>query len=153
MFQRKLDVDILVYGNTHHYDAFEMDGKLFINPGTATGAFSTTSPYSFSPFLLFFSFFFFLYSFSLPSFLFFSSFFSCLIYCYVFREKTQPSFMVMIVQKTKVSCFIYKADENGNVFLFSSCLLVFLTFHNLCSRIYHVVEYRFLIPLHSDTPC
>ena len=73
MLQRRMDVDILVFGNTHHYDAFEMDGKLFINPGTATGAFSTTSP-----------------------------------------EKAQPSFMVMIVQKTKVSCFIYKADENGN---------------------------------------
>ena len=40
MHQRKLDVDILVYGHTHAPKTFEFDGKLFVNPGTITGAYS-----------------------------------------------------------------------------------------------------------------
>ncbi|KAG9511238.1 Vacuolar protein sorting-associated protein 29 [Fragariocoptes setiger] len=41
LLQRQLDVDILITGHTHKYEAFETkDGKLFINPGSATGAFS-----------------------------------------------------------------------------------------------------------------
>eukprot|EP01006_Ploeotia_vitrea_P045428 TRINITY_DN66941_c2_g11_i1.p1 TRINITY_DN66941_c2_g11~~TRINITY_DN66941_c2_g11_i1.p1 ORF type:complete len:184 (-),score=21.48 TRINITY_DN66941_c2_g11_i1:98-649(-) len=40
MWQRKLDVDVLIYGGTHQYKTFEFEGKLFINPGSITGAFS-----------------------------------------------------------------------------------------------------------------
>ena len=44
MVQRKLDVDILITGHTHQFAAFEYEGKLFINPGTATGAYSALNP-------------------------------------------------------------------------------------------------------------
>jgi len=71
MLQRRLDVDIVVYGGTHQFEAFEREGKLFINPGSATGAFST------------------------------------------FCSDPQPSFVVMNFQKTKVVCYIYKADFEG----------------------------------------
>lgn len=37
---RKLDVDILVSGATHKFEAFEFEGRFFINPGSATGAFT-----------------------------------------------------------------------------------------------------------------
>ncbi|SGY99625.1 BQ5605_C034g11294 [Microbotryum silenes-dioicae] len=37
---RKLDVDVLISGATHRFEAFEYDGRFFINPGSATGAFS-----------------------------------------------------------------------------------------------------------------
>eukprot|EP01094_Clydonella_sp_ATCC50884_P004375 TRINITY_DN133_c0_g1_i1.p1 TRINITY_DN133_c0_g1~~TRINITY_DN133_c0_g1_i1.p1 ORF type:complete len:184 (-),score=64.42 TRINITY_DN133_c0_g1_i1:338-889(-) len=40
MLQRQLDVDILVTGHTHRFDTFEMDGHFFVNPGSATGAYS-----------------------------------------------------------------------------------------------------------------
>ena len=38
--QRQLDCDILITGHTHQFSAYEAEGKLFINPGSATGAFS-----------------------------------------------------------------------------------------------------------------
>lgn len=38
--QRQLDCDILISGHTHTFSAYEAEGKLFINPGSATGAFS-----------------------------------------------------------------------------------------------------------------
>ncbi|BGP26546.1 vacuolar protein sorting protein [Rhodotorula toruloides] len=37
---RKMDVDVLVSGGTHRFEAFESDGRFFLNPGSATGAFS-----------------------------------------------------------------------------------------------------------------
>ncbi|RAL61334.1 hypothetical protein DID88_009470 [Monilinia fructigena] len=37
----KLDVDVLCWGGTHKFDAFELDNKFFINPGSATGAMTT----------------------------------------------------------------------------------------------------------------
>merc|ERR1712137_796234 len=40
MLQREMDVDILISGHTHRYEAFELNGKFFINPGSATGAYS-----------------------------------------------------------------------------------------------------------------
>ena len=40
MIQRKLDVDILISGNTHASKTFEFDGRLFVNPGSITGAYS-----------------------------------------------------------------------------------------------------------------
>ncbi|KAK0747611.1 Metallo-dependent phosphatase-like protein [Apiosordaria backusii] len=36
----KLDVDVLCWGGTHKFECFEYMDKFFINPGTATGAFS-----------------------------------------------------------------------------------------------------------------
>lgn len=37
----KLDVDVLCSGGTHRFDAFEYMDKFFVNPGSATGAYST----------------------------------------------------------------------------------------------------------------
>ncbi|EER31517.1 conserved hypothetical protein [Candida tropicalis MYA-3404] len=41
---RELDVDVLIWGGTHKVEAYTLDGKFFINPGSATGAFSFDSP-------------------------------------------------------------------------------------------------------------
>ncbi|KAI5477531.1 hypothetical protein MNV49_006119 [Pseudohyphozyma bogoriensis] len=44
---RKMDVDVLITGGTHRFEAFEYDSRFFVNPGSATGAFSphwTPSP-------------------------------------------------------------------------------------------------------------
>lgn len=38
---RQMDVDILLWGGTHRFEAFEMEGRFFVNPGSATGAMST----------------------------------------------------------------------------------------------------------------
>lgn len=40
MLQRKLDVDILITGHTHKFEAYKYEDKFFINPGSATGAYS-----------------------------------------------------------------------------------------------------------------
>ncbi|KFQ29651.1 Vacuolar protein sorting-associated protein 29, partial [Merops nubicus] len=40
LLQRQLDVDILISGHTHKSEVFEHEKKLYINPGTATGAYS-----------------------------------------------------------------------------------------------------------------
>ncbi|KAK6825676.1 MJ0936 family phosphodiesterase [Apiospora arundinis] len=37
----KLDVDVLCWGGTHRFDAFEYMDKFFVNPGSATGAYTT----------------------------------------------------------------------------------------------------------------
>ncbi|KAG9243827.1 vacuolar protein sorting-associated protein [Calycina marina] len=37
----KLDVDVLCYGGTHRFDAYEYENKFFVNPGSATGAITT----------------------------------------------------------------------------------------------------------------
>ncbi|KAJ8120299.1 hypothetical protein ONZ43_g2958 [Nemania bipapillata] len=39
--QNKLDVDVLCWGGTHRFDAFEYMDKFFVNPGSATGAYTT----------------------------------------------------------------------------------------------------------------
>ncbi|KAL6453941.1 LOW QUALITY PROTEIN: VPS29 Vacuolar protein sorting-associated protein 29 [Candida maltosa Xu316] len=41
---RELDVDVLIWGGTHKVEAYTLDGKFFINPGSATGAFNFDSP-------------------------------------------------------------------------------------------------------------
>lgn len=38
---RQMDVDVLLWGGTHRFEAYEMEGKFFVNPGSATGALST----------------------------------------------------------------------------------------------------------------
>ncbi|XP_054167456.1 vacuolar protein sorting-associated protein 29 [Oppia nitens] len=40
LIQRQLDVDILITGHTHKFEAYESDGKFYINPGSATGAYT-----------------------------------------------------------------------------------------------------------------
>jgi len=35
---RQLDVDILITGHTHKFEAYEHEGRFFINPGSVTGA-------------------------------------------------------------------------------------------------------------------
>lgn len=40
MLQRQLDVDILITGHTHRFKAYKHQGRLVINPGSATGAYS-----------------------------------------------------------------------------------------------------------------
>ncbi len=39
---RQMDVDVLLWGGTHKFEAYEMEGKFFVNPGSATGAMTTT---------------------------------------------------------------------------------------------------------------
>jgi len=39
ILQRQLDVDILITGHTHKFEAYEHENKFYINPGSATGAF------------------------------------------------------------------------------------------------------------------
>ena len=38
---REMDVDVLIWGGTNKVEAYTLDGKFFINPGSATGAFNT----------------------------------------------------------------------------------------------------------------
>ncbi|ODV62059.1 retromer subunit VPS29 ASCRUDRAFT_45265 [Ascoidea rubescens DSM 1968] len=38
---RQMDCDILLWGGTHRVEAYTLDGKFFINPGSATGAYLT----------------------------------------------------------------------------------------------------------------
>ncbi|PWN35017.1 Metallo-dependent phosphatase [Meira miltonrushii] len=41
---RSMDVDILITGHTHKFDAFEKEQRFFVNPGSATGAWSSVWP-------------------------------------------------------------------------------------------------------------
>ncbi|EDO18889.1 hypothetical protein Kpol_1023p58 [Vanderwaltozyma polyspora DSM 70294] len=43
---RQLDVDILLWGGTHNVEAYTLEGKFFVNPGSCTGAFNTDWPIS-----------------------------------------------------------------------------------------------------------
>lgn len=35
-------MDVLLWAGTHRFEAYELEGKFFVNPGSATGAFSTS---------------------------------------------------------------------------------------------------------------
>lgn len=37
---RRLDCDVLLWAGTHRFEAYELEGKFFVNPGSATGAIS-----------------------------------------------------------------------------------------------------------------
>jgi vacuolar protein sorting-associated protein 29 len=41
MLQPQLDVDILITGHTHQFKAYKHEGGVIINPGSATGAYSS----------------------------------------------------------------------------------------------------------------
>lgn len=45
LLQRQLDVDILISGHTHKFEAFENENKFYINPGSATGAYNALERY------------------------------------------------------------------------------------------------------------
>lgn len=38
---RQMDVDVMLWGGTHRFEAYEMEGKFFVNPGSTTGALGT----------------------------------------------------------------------------------------------------------------
>jgi vacuolar protein sorting-associated protein 29 len=38
---RKMDVDVLILGHTHVFEAWESEGRFFVNPGSATGAYTS----------------------------------------------------------------------------------------------------------------
>lgn len=40
IYARQMDVDVLCWGGTCRFEAYEMEGKFFVNPGSATGAVS-----------------------------------------------------------------------------------------------------------------
>ncbi|KAJ5080613.1 vacuolar protein sorting-associated protein [Anaeramoeba ignava] len=42
IFQKKMGTDILIYGNTHESKVFKLEEKLYINPGSLTGAYHPT---------------------------------------------------------------------------------------------------------------
>lgn len=44
MLARQLDVDVLITGHGHQCTVREADSRLYIDPGSATGAFSMTGP-------------------------------------------------------------------------------------------------------------
>ena len=39
---RQMGVDVLFWGGTHKFEAYELEGKFFVNPGSATGAMTTS---------------------------------------------------------------------------------------------------------------
>lgn len=41
---RQLDVDIMLWGGTHNVEAYTLEGKFFVNPGSCTGAFNSDWP-------------------------------------------------------------------------------------------------------------
>ena len=47
-----MDVDVLVTGHTHAFEAYEYQKKFFINPGSATGSFSSVTEQVLKRFLL-----------------------------------------------------------------------------------------------------
>lgn len=50
--QRQLDVDIMITGHTHEFSTHEDAGKFFVNPGSATGAYSALNHESTPSFVL-----------------------------------------------------------------------------------------------------
>ena len=38
---RQMDVDVLMWGGTHRFEAYEMEGRFFVNPGSVTGSLGT----------------------------------------------------------------------------------------------------------------
>lgn len=42
---RQMNVDVLITGHTHTCKVFEKNGVFFVNPGSATGAFSLIEEY------------------------------------------------------------------------------------------------------------
>jgi vacuolar protein sorting-associated protein 29 len=51
-YARQLDVDVLISGHTHQLEIRKEDGRLFVNPGTVTGAESQFGGEPFPSFML-----------------------------------------------------------------------------------------------------
>jgi vacuolar protein sorting-associated protein 29 len=83
---------VFVWGGTHRFEALELEGRFFINPGSATGAI-TSGYWAEGYYLPFFSF-----ELSLTG----------------FREDPVPSFMLMDVQGMSLVLYIYTLD-NGQI--------------------------------------
>lgn len=49
---RQMDVDVLVSGNTHRFEAYEEQGRFFINPGSITGAMGSQEAQAIPSFVL-----------------------------------------------------------------------------------------------------
>lgn len=45
MLARQLDVDVLISGHTHECVTYQHEGRFYVNPGSATGAFSAIQRY------------------------------------------------------------------------------------------------------------
>lgn len=41
---RQLDVDVMLWGGTHNVEAYTLESKFFVNPGSCTGAFNSDWP-------------------------------------------------------------------------------------------------------------
>lgn len=52
ILQRKLDCDVLISGHSHKFEAYAYQGAFFLNPGSATGAYSATNGSSAPSFVL-----------------------------------------------------------------------------------------------------
>lgn len=52
ILQRKLDCDVLITGHTHQFAAYAYQGAFFLNPGSATGAYSALGSNSVPTFVL-----------------------------------------------------------------------------------------------------
>jgi vacuolar protein sorting-associated protein 29 len=46
---RELDVDVLISGHTHQVEVAEREGRFYVNPGSATGAFNSIAGSEFVP--------------------------------------------------------------------------------------------------------
>lgn len=55
LIQRQLDVDILIAGHTHKFEAYEHENKFYINPGSATGAYNALDRYVYVFYFLYFT--------------------------------------------------------------------------------------------------
>lgn len=52
LVQRQLDVDILISGHTHKFEAYEHENRFYINPGSATGAYNALETFITPSFVL-----------------------------------------------------------------------------------------------------
>ncbi len=43
MLNRQLNCDIFISGHTHKFEAYELENKFYINPGSITGAYTPLS--------------------------------------------------------------------------------------------------------------
>uniref|UniRef100_A0A7S2T3Y5 Vacuolar protein sorting-associated protein 29 n=2 Tax=Chloropicon primus TaxID=1764295 RepID=A0A7S2T3Y5_9CHLO len=53
MVQRQMDVDVLISGHTHEFRTYAYEDKLLVNPGSATGAYSSKEASTTPSFCLF----------------------------------------------------------------------------------------------------
>jgi len=84
---REMGVDVFVWGGTHRFEALELEGKFFINPGSATGAIASG---------------------------YWAEGYAAIIAEVNDREEPVPSFMLMDLQGMSLVLYIYTL-ENGQI--------------------------------------